>query len=557
MQKKFKIFIIIVLVSYTNIFAQQIHEQSFKSDVKSAVLYLTGAEISRTKSVYLKEGQNRLIFNNLSPKINSKSIRVKTKKGVDLLSVSNKINYLSKKKELPRIKKLKDSLEFLELRSQALTDETDAYNIEKKMLLENISIGGKDNGVSVTELKQASDFYRQRILEINKKISFMSREQRKLNIKKASYTAELAELNAKSSYTAGEVVILVSVTKAQQSDINLKYLVRDGGWSPVYDIKAEDTNKPVELIYRAKVYNNTGVDWKNLKKKLSSADPNLSVTQPELQPWYLNFKQLYKHSQIQKRREKGSGNMPQSSEGYFQNAIVSEDKMSGDITGSNTGEYSEATMPELNAEFDIKQRYDIPSDDKPYLVDVKEHNLPAEYKHFAVTKLDKDVFLLARISGWEDLNLIDGPANVYYAGTYLGQSFISTRNVKDTLNLSMGRDSKVLVTRSKLKDFSSTQFIGNKRKETLTYELIAKNNRKNTINIDILDQVPISQSDDIEVKILEISDAETNDIKGELKWNFNLKPGESRKIRISFSIKYPKTKTIEIQKKKSRQVRYF
>ena len=234
-----------------------------------------------------------------------------------------------------------------------------------------------------------------------------------------------------------------------------------------------------------------------------------------------------------------------------------EDQMQTNDTDPNLDNYAKATVPELNAEFEIDRKYTIPSDDKPYLVDVDKHELPATFKHFAVTKLDKDVFLLARVTGWEDLNLVDGPANIYYSGTYLGQSFINTRNVQDTLDLPLGRDGKVLVTRTKLKDYSKTQFIGNKRKETLTYELVAKNNRKSTIDIDILDQIPISQTDDIEVKVLEISDAKYNEETGKLIWHYKLQPGESKKIRLSFSIKYPKNKKIQINKQKSRKVRYF
>ena len=91
----------------------------------------------------------------------------------------------------------------------------------------------------------------------------------------------------------------------------------------------------------------------------------------------------------------------------------------------------------------------------------------------------------------------------------------------------------------------------------MTYQLIAKNNRKSDITIQILDQLPISQTDEIEVKVLEISGAEQNETTGELKWELNLKPGESKKILLSFEIKYPKNKQIEIIQKKSKQVRYF
>ncbi|MCD4795347.1 MAG: DUF4139 domain-containing protein [Bacteroidales bacterium] len=555
--KKFIYLSVLLIFILPSLKAQDIKEKKIGTTISSAVIYLTGAEIIRSKKININSGKTRLIFKDLSSKLDSKSIRITTNNNVDILGISSKINYLSKKEDMPNIKKLKDSLKLITRQIQDISDEADAYIVEKQMLLKNTSIGGQDKGVSISELKQASDFYRNKIIEINSKISKLNRKKSELNLSTQRIQNQLNELNANTNYSRSEISILVSSDVAVSTNIELKYIVNDAGWSPSYDIKAIDTDKPVKLEYRAKVYNNTGIDWNNLKIKLSTADPNLSVSKPILKPWYLRYQTYSYEKQIFQ------------GEGYMQNRIVSETNMPrasrdefGGLGEGNesviiSGEFSETAVPELSAEFNIKKTYSIPSDDKPYLVDISEHDLPATYRHFAVTKLDKDVFLLARISGWQDLNLIEGPANVYYSGTYLGQSFIYTRNVSDTLDLSLGRDGKVLVTRTKMKKFSSTQFVGNKRKETMTYQLIAKNNRKSDITIQILDQLPISQTDEIEVKVLEISGAEQNETTGELKWELNLKPGESKKILLSFEIKYPKNKQIEIIQKKSKQVRYF
>ncbi len=534
-------------------YSQVIKEQKVKSEISSVTVYLTGAEIHRNKTLNLKSGKTRLIFTDLSPKINAKSIRITTDENVDLLGITNTINYLANETDLPRTKRLKDSLELITDKIQTISDQTDAYNTEKKMLLTNMSIGGKDKGVSITELKQASDFYRSRIAEINTKLSKFNSKKRRLNKELQKINNQLAELNNHSNYSRSEISILVSANKPGTSKIELKYLLNDAGWSPSYDIKAVDTDKPVKLEYRAKVYNNSDIDWKNIKIKLSTADPNLSITKPVLNPWYLKYR-TYSYN-YNKRYKKAEGYIQNKIQSNNMSVVNQEQSSEEDVIVSDT--YADAEIPELSAEFNIKKTYDIPSDDKPYIVDINEYELPATYKHYAVTKLDKDVFLLARITGWQDLNLIEGPANVYYAGTYLGQAFIDIRNVKDTLDLSLGRDGKVLVTRTKLKAYSSSKIIGTKRKETMTYELIARNNRKSIINLQILDQIPISQTDEIEVKVLNTSEAEMNETTGKLKWEFKLKPGETKKITLSFEIKYPKNKEIQVEQKKQRQIRYF
>ena len=525
--------------------AQENHLIEIKSEVQSARVYLNGAELQRTASINILKGNNMLVFKDLSPKLNSKSIRVSSNKELSILRISSKINCLTKSKELPLIKNLKDSLKQLDYKKQGITDELGSYKIEKELLLKNNSIGGSTNGVSISELKQAADFYRKRIYEINQKMTSLNIELSILNLSLQRIRKELTEVNSRSSDTKMEVSVLVSSDQNANVDFTLKYLVSNAGWVPGYEIKAIDLSKPIELTYRAKVFNNTTIPWKNIAIKLSTADPSLSITKPNLKPWYLNY-----YSASNKLFDK------QRSEGYVQNIMVEDMEVEEDEIDDDVS-FTEIDIPELSTEFVISSKYSIPADDKPYLIEINKHTLDASYKHFAVTKLDKGVFLLGRITGWQNLSMVDGYANVYFKGTYLGQSMIRTRNVKDTLDLSLGRDEKILVTRTKLKKYSSKQLIGSKLKETLAYELVAKNNRNIPIDIEIIDQLPISQNSEIEVKVLEISGADMNTETGKLKWRFKLQAGQSKKLRLSFSIKYPKDMSVPVQQMKKRAVRKF
>jgi len=220
-------------------------------------------------------------------------------------------------------------------------------------------------------------------------------------------------------------------------------------------------------------------------------------------------------------------------------------------------QFEEIQVSELSAEFDIKTNYSIPADSKPYIIDVTEYKLPATFQHFSVPKLVRDAFLLARITGWEDLDLVEGPANVYYGGVYVGQSYIYTRSVDDTLDLSLGRDNKVMVTRSKVKEYCSKKLFGNTTKETFAYEMVIKNNRKTTIQIDVQDQLPVSTQSDITVEAIETTKAKYDSKTGQLTWTYILKPGEVKKIAFSFAVKYPKNTTINIQKTKTQMRALF
>ena len=554
---KTKFLTLIFALSISSIFAQTIENViEVNVPVQSAIVYLFGAEVTHVKQVSLNPGRNKIVFTGLSTKLNSKSIQVNTTGEVSILAISDAINYMANQKESARVIELKDSVNLITDYIIQLSNDRDAYTSEKNMLLKNESIGGNDKGVAVAELKLAADLFRSRIKEINTEISSIDKKSRLLNETLVKLNGQLYELNAKNTQPSAEISILLNVKTKTNSTIDLKYIVSDAGWAPSYDLLATDVNQPIELKYRAKVFNNTGIDWNDIKIRLSTSDPSQSASKPVLDKWSLDYsvanQNYYKSSNI--RGSRGDNNAPSSisGEGYMQNALFENSiaQKAEQKAIAQPIQFEEIQVSELSAEFDIKINYSIPSDSKPYIVDVTEYKLPATYQHFSVPKLDRDAFLLARITGWEDLDLVEGPANVYYSGTYVGQSYISTRSVDDTLDLSLGRDNKVLVTRSKIKEYCTKKFLGTTTKETFGYEMNIKNNRKTPIVIEVNDQLPISTQGDIIVESIETSKAEFDSKTGKLTWKYDLQPGEVKKIILSFSVKYPKNTNVNFQKTK-------
>jgi uncharacterized protein (TIGR02231 family) len=528
--------------------------QDVSTPVKSVVLYLNGAEITHTTQVNLSAGRNKVVFIGLTPNLLSKSIQVNVPADVTILSVSDRVNYLAKQEQNIRIKQLKDSSDMLNDNLKLVQNDRDAFTTEKQMLIANQSIGGSTTGVAVAALKPAVDFFRSRIQEINGELFKLDKKEKIFTESLSKVDRQLEELNAKFNAPTAEVTALVTVAAKTTANFELKYIVGSAGWAPLYDLRAEDIGKPIELKYRANVFNNTGIDWSEVKLKLSTADPLASASQPELSTWHLDYEDVYLNANGNMSWQWSYGdNLPMKdslgvSPGTYdvvQNA-VDQSKVNEEVSGKV--KYEEIQVSELSVEFDIKTPYTVPSDAKPYLVDVTTYNLPATYQHYSAPKVDRDAFLLARITGWEDLNLVEGVANVYYAGAYVGRSYISTQSTDDTLNLSLGRDRKVVITRTKLKDLTSTKFIGSTRKEVYAFEIVAKNNTKAAINLELNDQIPVSKQGDITVESIETSKAELDPITGKLKWNFILQPDEVKKIQLEFSIKYPKNKSVTKQK---------
>ncbi len=555
----------LVLISICIITNAQDHQLQITPVVQSAVIYLDGAELYQKKEVTLNVGRTQITFNGISSKTISKSIQVTASGDVNILSVVDKLNFLDNVFDSPKTKTINDSIKLLSENATLLGYDREAYETEKQMLNKNQSIGGQDKGVSIAELKLAADFYRSRIKEINAE---MYKIDKKINLQNESINKlnnQLIELNGTPKGPTAEITVLVSSATKQTITLDLKYLVSDAGWAPSYDIITEDVNKPITLKYRAKVYNNTDVDWKNIKIKLSTGDPMKNASKPQLEDWLLNFNTMPNTESSGYRGKKQESTLSQQNiyntrggRSGDQNYYIDSDKINSIPVPQNQIQdlkrttqkvtLEEIEISDLSAEFDIKTEYTIPSDAKPYIIDVTTYNLPASYKHFSIPKADNSAFMLARITGWEELELVAGPANVYMGGTYIGQSFINTKSTNDTLDLSVGRDNKVMVSRVKLKDFNNEKLIGNNKKSTYSYEIIVKNNRKGAITIDLEDQIPVSQSSEITVETIDVSKGELNPLTGKVKWTMTIEPGESKKVNIAFSIKYPRNKSLQLKK---------
>jgi uncharacterized protein (TIGR02231 family) len=212
---------------------------------------------------------------------------------------------------------------------------------------------------------------------------------------------------------------------------------------------------------------------------------------------------------------------------------------------STMNEYVSVDNSGISTSFDIDLPYSIPNDGQQHIVAIKKHDLPATYRYYAAPKLDKDAFLQAQITNWEDLNLLPGQTNIFYEGTYVGQGYIDVRNTSDTLTFSLGRDKKIVVRREQDKKRRSVKSIGSNVRETFAYTISVRNTRKDAINIVLQDQQPISNDKDIVIEDQETNGADFDATTGMMKWTLSLKPNENQDIKFGYTVKYPKGKRID------------
>ncbi|MEZ7884215.1 MAG: DUF4139 domain-containing protein, partial [Bacteroidales bacterium] len=202
---------------------------------------------------------------------------------------------------------------------------------------------------------------------------------------------------------------------------------------------------------------------------------------------------------------------------------------------------------QTSVEFEIKTPYTITSDNRSIAVDIDRLSYKADYEYLSVPKLDKDVFLLAKISDFDKSGLLAGEANVFFENTYVGKTILDLANSSDTLELSLGRDNNISVKRENISNKRSSQFFGSKKEDARNWMIKVQNNRSNLVNLKIIDQIPVSQNSEIDVAIENISEGILNKNSGEISWNLKLSPNDKKEIEIKYKVRYPKDKSLIIE----------
>ncbi|RAK00043.1 uncharacterized protein (TIGR02231 family) [Larkinella arboricola] len=521
-------------LSITTTLAQD-DEQRVSSSVQHVTVFLNRAQINAQARTTIGPGVTRLIIDNASAQTDPQSIQVSGKGDAMIQGVQFRTNFLTQVTKPVSLQRLEDSLRLSRETFDGLSLQKDVLENEKKMVLANQKVGS-EKGTSVKEVSDMADFFRQRLTDVGKKLLALEKDLKEQKKKVDRLEGQVKEQNAKRERPVGEIEVTLTAKNRTAVDLTLSYVVNDAGWTPFYDIRVRDTKSPATLAYKANVYQNTGFDWQNVRLTLSTSNPALPGTQPQLETQFVGFYEPRPAVLVQPLRAKSAMRQPEFA------GAASEAAPAADL--ATTANFTQVVEQPTSVIFDISVPYTVLSNNRPQVVDIQTGELPATYRYTATPKMDTDAFLVATLSGWEKLNLLNGTARTYFEGTYVGESQVSLQQAGDTLALGLGRDKKIVVKREKTEDFSSRKSLSSSVRDSYRYKITVRNTKSEAVNLTLFDQIPVSTDSRIEVELDESSGAERNAETGRLTWNLALKPGESRDLVFRYTVKYPKGKQL-------------
>lgn len=206
-----------------------------------------------------------------------------------------------------------------------------------------------------------------------------------------------------------------------------------------------------------------------------------------------------------------------------------------------------STAAKFGYEFEIGHPLTILSDNKPVSCQIGKYQLPTSYAYKGVPKIDKSTFLVADVTGWNELNLIQGEATVFFDNSYVGKTILNPDQQSDTLHLAMGRDNGIHIERKLIKNNTSRRLLGSSRVQTMDWEISIRNARAEQVVISIYDQLPVSRNSSITVTPQELSGGQLDKLNGQVVWRLTLAPGEVKKLSLGYQVKYDKYRRLTLE----------
>ena len=607
-------------------------------ELKHVTVFTNGAQVERTSSMNLLAGEQIVTFTGLSPYTDVKSMQIKAHGKLTVLGVNYRTIHPDSLQWIKQLRDAEQKVKQTDDKEREMRSQLEVVNAQLEMLKTNCSTGNRTAVTPLANIKELNTYYAQEMLELKKKAISIDQELVKLAEirEKQQKTADsIAHLKLK---TITEAELKLQVPQACKVDFTLTYYVKNAGWYPTYDLRSEGVGQPLQLSYKANMFQNTKEEWKNIPVTLSSANPNRSNIAPELRTYWLDYGRSAPRYDNEAVVEGVSGVVvDENGEPIIGTTVKVEGTRLGTVTDSN-GRYSIAlprdrdqlkfsyvgyvtqtrkvngstlnvTLKEDNSdlrdivvvgygtsrsgtsreesldthalegrvagidvkkakakikpesdliavkeqkaqfgyEFEIKQPLTMSSDGKTTTTEIARYQLPATYQYLGIPRADKDAFLVADATEWQQYSLLEGEASVYFENSFVGKTILDPMVVNDTLHFSLGRDNGIRIQRTMVSGRSTRRLLSTTQEQNLTWRITVKNSRKEAVSLTLRDQIPVSENSNITVTTEELSGGQLDKTTGIVEWQLQLQPNEQREIIVAYRVKYPKSRWLNVE----------
>lgn len=564
-----KIVFIVSLLCVGTLVAQK----SVKADADKVTIYYDGALVEKSAKVSLKAGDNTFILKANSPLLWANSIQFEANDNfmiTDFTPVfAPSAEYYSYEDKLPakerqRYLQIKDSIGHLTKRLEELKAYKAVLQKQADALSSMKVISQSQTVDSLPKIKETLDYYRTKMMEITKekmttdeKIAFhtdlLNRQKHLLAVFQIEYPAKQSN---KSSIRGYYIRVNVYAERDIPSiDLKYSYICSGTRWYPSYDVKLYSDKDDVRFILKANLINDSNEDWKDVILTFSCESVNDNRFIEQTYPYYIS------NTAVKPVAAKRSRSMESKAVEVleYETPLISTDKgsydsvndkeLSNEFSVEGFSDYTTSANSLLGKEYTVGRKYSIRSESTTKTIALQTNDTKVDYNYIIRPKNDLRAYLQAGITSWQEAELVDADANVYFDNKYSTQTYVNPSTTQsDTMHLQLGADKRINVCRKVNKSTpSKTSFVGKGVETIVEVTIQVKNNNLKDINAEIEDRLPITRDPEIKIQALDLQGAEYEEESGKLHWNLHLKAGEMQTLKVKYSVRYPKGYILDLE----------
>ena len=527
-----------------------------RSSIDTVTVYPDGATVTRTITIDLPQGDTTLVARDFPPGLDTASLRVEgeTAAPVTIGAIDARAPRPERPPTAPELEK---RLQGLKDQRAALDDQIGAETARKKFAERfaaetPFGLGEKGEARPLSDWRAAFSAVAEEIKSANEAIRTLRLKQRDIDLEIRQTEAALQANPARKM----EVRIDLAANAASHATFRVSYTVRGARWAPLYDARLDSgtrERKPaLELIRRAEIVQQTGEDWQDVALTVSTVRTAKGGNGPELQPLIVRY---YQPPTIQPvpRASRMQDRIGDAGRGGLATAYKDEPSLAAAPAqpAPVAAQEAETTVDTggFQAVFRVPGRVSVAASEGAKSFRISTEQIAPELLVRAVPALDETAFLEASFKHAEEAPLLPGRVSVYRDGIFVGRSAMPLTPKDEALRLGFGADEKVKVTRTVTRKIEgSAGIISSAKTDEREFKITLRSGHAQPIKAVIEDQVPTSETADIQVELLPIttppSERDLRDRRGVLAWNFEAAPGETKEIKLGWRLRWPGDKVV-------------
>lgn len=512
---------IILMTSLSLIIGKSLNAQSVtQASVKKANVFFRGALLEQEAQVNLSAGTSEIIIRNVAQGIDISSLQMKMPQGVSVINVDLR-QWTPTSVEMKSTKDVQQQ-EWLTEKEKLKSLEVALQTV--KSSLEFWKNSAQPQNINLVQLEQLMKIY-------SEKASSLLQQEQDLQKKIVDQQIVIQRLEMNNPLlttqsSKSEILVQISSTRSLNAKIDFTYFTSAANWNPEYELSLDESSKQLDIDFKAALNQQTGMKWENVALIFSTAQPSNYLNLPSLSPWY--FGAIEHTLQLQARAKS------------MADASITFEEMN--YQAAPPGVVFEEGM--MNNEYAVNGQMSINSGGAIQKISILKEQVSASFEYLLMPQMAQKIYIVALVQSQKNQQLLPGTAVILKDQNYLGKTTFDPHQLKDTLQLAMGVEERVLVQRLKTKDFLSSKSLGAKQIREYEFKISLENLKSETIKVKVQERIPLSTDKNIEIhwsgKNINGQNGVLNREQGIITWEIELAPKSKQEIQYGLEIKYPK-----------------